>query len=168
VKRPVRLLVAATLGSAFASLCACSGTSSDAADPGAGDAGDAAVVSPACGTVPPGAPCCGDKVCGGPETPGSCPVDCATDGAPFPDGSLPPDGPLPDGPPPDSMPAACQSQLECDAPTGCPPGIKLGCKCVALDAGVKACLPRCATPSDCDLVPGMTLVCTAEGVCMRT
>ena len=32
--------------------------------------------SPECGTVPAGTPCCGDSVCGVPETTQSCPADC--------------------------------------------------------------------------------------------
>ena len=32
---------------------------------------------PDCEDVPPGNPCCGDGVCGGPETEDNCPVDCA-------------------------------------------------------------------------------------------
>jgi hypothetical protein len=31
-----------------------------------------------CDEVPPGAPCCGDGICGGPETEDNCPEDCAT------------------------------------------------------------------------------------------
>jgi len=30
-----------------------------------------------CDEVPPGAPCCGDGICGGPETEDNCPEDCA-------------------------------------------------------------------------------------------
>ena len=33
---------------------------------------------PDCEDVPPGNPCCGDGVCGGPETEDNCPVDCAS------------------------------------------------------------------------------------------
>ena len=33
---------------------------------------------PDCDEVPPGAPCCGDGICGGPETEDNCPEDCAT------------------------------------------------------------------------------------------
>ena len=31
-----------------------------------------------CEDVPVGVPCCGDGVCGGPETEDNCPIDCAT------------------------------------------------------------------------------------------
>ena len=31
-----------------------------------------------CEEVPPGAPCCGDGICGGPETENNCPEDCAS------------------------------------------------------------------------------------------
>tara|TARA_B100001250_G_scaffold367439_1_gene349479 strand:+ start:12 stop:863 length:852 start_codon:yes stop_codon:yes gene_type:complete len=31
-----------------------------------------------CEDVPPGAPCCGDGICGGPETENNCPADCAS------------------------------------------------------------------------------------------
>ena len=31
-----------------------------------------------CDEVPPGAPCCGDGICGGPETEVNCPEDCAS------------------------------------------------------------------------------------------
>ena len=41
---------------------------------GGGGGGD----PPDCGEVPPGAPCCGDGNCGGPETETNCPEDCAT------------------------------------------------------------------------------------------
>ena len=33
---------------------------------------------PDCNDVPPGNPCCGDGICGGPETENNCPEDCAT------------------------------------------------------------------------------------------
>ena len=33
---------------------------------------------PDCNEVPPGNPCCGDGICGGPETENNCPEDCAT------------------------------------------------------------------------------------------
>ncbi len=33
---------------------------------------------PDCEDVPPGNPCCGDGICGGPETEDNCPEDCAT------------------------------------------------------------------------------------------
>ena len=33
---------------------------------------------PDCDEVPPGNPCCGDGICGGPETEDNCPEDCAT------------------------------------------------------------------------------------------
>ena len=33
---------------------------------------------PSCEDVPPGNPCCGDGVCGGPETEANCPLDCGT------------------------------------------------------------------------------------------
>ena len=33
---------------------------------------------PDCNEVPPGNPCCGDDICGGPETENNCPEDCAT------------------------------------------------------------------------------------------
>ena len=33
---------------------------------------------PDCEDVPPGNPCCGDGICGGPENEDNCPVDCAT------------------------------------------------------------------------------------------
>ena len=33
---------------------------------------------PDCNEVPPGNPCCGDGICGGPETEDNCPEDCAT------------------------------------------------------------------------------------------
>ncbi len=33
---------------------------------------------PDCEDVPPGSPCCGDGICGGPETEDNCPEDCAT------------------------------------------------------------------------------------------
>ena len=32
---------------------------------------------PNCNEVPPGNPCCGDGICGGPETEDNCPIDCA-------------------------------------------------------------------------------------------
>ena len=32
---------------------------------------------PSCNEVPPGNPCCGDNICGGPETEDNCPTDCA-------------------------------------------------------------------------------------------
>ena len=32
---------------------------------------------PDCDDVPPGNPCCGDGICGGPETENNCPEDCA-------------------------------------------------------------------------------------------
>jgi len=35
---------------------------------------------PDCEDVPPGNPCCGDGVCGGPETDSNCPADCASGG----------------------------------------------------------------------------------------
>ena len=31
---------------------------------------------PDCDEVPPGMPCCGDEICGGPENPTNCPEDC--------------------------------------------------------------------------------------------
>ena len=34
-------------------------------------------VVPDCDDVPPGNPCCGDGICGGPETENNCPEDCA-------------------------------------------------------------------------------------------
>ena len=37
---------------------------------------------PNCEDVPDGLPCCGDGVCGGPETEDNCPADCATSIAP--------------------------------------------------------------------------------------
>ena len=40
--------------------------------PGGGDVPD-------CEDVPPGNPCCGDGVCGGPETENNCPEDCASE-----------------------------------------------------------------------------------------
>ena len=40
---------------------------------GGGDGDDI----PDCDEVPPGAPCCGDGICGGPETEDNCPEDCA-------------------------------------------------------------------------------------------
>jgi hypothetical protein len=42
----------------------------------AGGGGGGGVVN--CGDVPAGAPCCGDGICGGPETEYNCPTDCAT------------------------------------------------------------------------------------------
>tara|TARA_Y100001968_G_scaffold307778_1_gene325908 strand:+ start:219 stop:1955 length:1737 start_codon:yes stop_codon:yes gene_type:complete len=33
---------------------------------------------PDCEDVPPGNPCCGDGICGGPENEDNCPIDCAT------------------------------------------------------------------------------------------
>ena len=33
---------------------------------------------PDCNEVPPGNPCCGDGICGGPETENNCPEDCAS------------------------------------------------------------------------------------------
>jgi len=33
---------------------------------------------PNCEDVPPGMPCCGDGICGGPETEDNCPLDCAS------------------------------------------------------------------------------------------
>ena len=41
-----------------------------------GDGGGDGIVD--CEDVPPGAPCCGDGICGGPETESNCPVDCAS------------------------------------------------------------------------------------------
>ncbi|MBT3519112.1 MAG: YHYH protein [Candidatus Marinimicrobia bacterium] len=41
-----------------------------------GEGGGDGIVD--CEDVPPGAPCCGDGVCGGPETESNCPVDCAS------------------------------------------------------------------------------------------
>ena len=32
---------------------------------------------PNCNEVPSGNPCCGDGICGGPETENNCPTDCA-------------------------------------------------------------------------------------------
>ena len=34
---------------------------------------------PDCEDVPPGNPCCGDGICGGPENEDNCPVDCSTE-----------------------------------------------------------------------------------------
>jgi len=41
--------------------------------PGGGPPGG---MLPTCDQVPPGAPCCGDGICDGPETSGNCPADC--------------------------------------------------------------------------------------------
>ncbi len=41
---------------------------------GGGGGGDI----PDCEDVPPGSPCCGDGICGGPETEDNCPTDCAS------------------------------------------------------------------------------------------
>ena len=43
-----------------------------------GDFGGSGGGVPNCEDVPPGNPCCGDDVCGGPETEDNCPVDCAS------------------------------------------------------------------------------------------
>jgi len=43
---------------------------------GGGGGGGGGIVD--CGDVPPGIPCCGDGICGGPENDNNCPVDCAT------------------------------------------------------------------------------------------
>jgi len=45
---------------------------------GGGGGGGGGGDPPDCGEVPPGAPCCGDGNCGGPETETNCPEDCAT------------------------------------------------------------------------------------------
>ena len=42
---------------------------------GGGGGGGGGVVD--CDDAPPGAPCCGDGICGGPETENNCPEDCA-------------------------------------------------------------------------------------------
>ena len=44
----------------------------------AGGGGGGGDDIPDCDEVPPGAPCCGDGICGGPETEDNCPEDCAT------------------------------------------------------------------------------------------
>ena len=45
---------------------------------GGGGGGGGGDDIPDCDEVPPGAPCCGDGICGGPETEDNCPEDCAT------------------------------------------------------------------------------------------
>ena len=42
---------------------------------GGGDGGGGEL--PSCNEVPPGMPCCGDGICGGPENSTNCPVDCS-------------------------------------------------------------------------------------------
>jgi len=37
---------------------------------------------PNCEDVPPGMPCCGDGICGGPETEDNCPLDCGSNNLP--------------------------------------------------------------------------------------
>ena len=44
----------------------------------AGGGGGGGDDIPDCDEVPPGNPCCGDGICGGPETEDNCPEDCAT------------------------------------------------------------------------------------------
>jgi len=69
-------------------------------------------------------------------------------------------GPLPDAPP---GPLSCDAQSDCDAAGACPSS--LGCDCTQTPTG-RACVPRCATSSDCPQPPGMALVCGADGLCV--
>jgi len=79
------------------------------------------------------------------------------------DGGVPPKPDQGGGP----GPVSCTQQSDCTKPGACPPGAKLGCKCVqGPPGGSKVCAPACKTDADCPKPPGITLTCdTKLGAC---
>lgn len=65
-----------------------------------------------------------------------------------------------------TMPAACSTDADCDAPGMCPDGAALGCACVKDPEGNDVCAPECNTAADCPSPPGMTLTCDPGGICV--
>jgi PKD repeat protein len=63
-------------------------------------------------------------------------------------------------------PTSCETEADCAEPGACPPDAALGCGCEVTPTGASACIPLCETSDDCPSPPGVTLTCSADGICV--